>query len=217
VLVVEPRVRVNTLGLEPNDGLHAALVRVVADGAQSSWEPPRVDLPRAGLRPAHAIARVPARVHPPVADGDALLEVAVDALDLVLFVGVHHLVEEVRAAAEQLRLRQPSHGSRDVVGQHPSAPDVLGADPVAMPELESDKRRADGLPRVQHEMSQLLPGPRAQPHIAIARPLRGPLARPAHGDDESLAHGGLQTEVGHIAVRRSSAGRTDARHAAGRK
>ena len=117
---------VHALRLEPDDGLDALGVGVVADRPQAAGEAVRVDLPGAGLRPARLVP-VPAGVHPPVVERQPLLEVAVDEQLLVGAVGVDHLAELVRAARGQLHGRQLAAGPGQVVGEHPAPPDVLRA------------------------------------------------------------------------------------------
>ena len=79
----EPGAGRDSLRLEPDDGLHAFGVRVIADLAQALGKSPRIDFPRARLRPTDRIAGIPAGVHPPVIELQAFFEVAIDEEDLV--------------------------------------------------------------------------------------------------------------------------------------
>ncbi len=89
---------------------------------------------------------IPAGIHPPVIELDALLQVAVDEHDLVGLVGLDHLVVLARAGGKQLWLGKLAAGLGHGVGHHPAAPDVLGGDPVALSRIAA--RSADcGLPR----------------------------------------------------------------------
>ena len=76
--------------------------------------------------------------------------------------------------ADQLRRRQLAAGLRHVVGDHPAPPDVLRANPVALPELQHDQRRADLLAGQQLEMRQFLAGAQVQAARRVARRTRPP-------------------------------------------
>ena len=70
-----------------------------------------------------------------------------------------------------------------VVGQHPSPPDVLGPQPVAPVELHDDHRAAHLFARMQPEMRQLLAALHAHSGAVVMVELRRPLARPAQDHD----------------------------------
>ena len=81
----------DSLRLEPCQNLHSLAVGVVADGTQAPRKPLGIDLPGAHLRPA-VLLDVPAGVHPPAVELEPFLQVAVDVHDLVLLVGLDHLL-----------------------------------------------------------------------------------------------------------------------------
>ncbi len=208
VVFGQPRAAVDALRLEPHDRPDALGAGMVRDLPQASGEAVGVHLPCAGLAPA-PIAPVPAGIHPPVVQRQLLLEVAVHEQHLARAVGVDHLAELVRAARGHLDRGQLAAGAWQVVGQHPAPPDVLRADPVAVPELERHQRRADLLARVQPQVRPFLPGDDAQARGVVAAELGGPLPGPAHDHDQALARP-RDVEVGQVAVARSSARGGDA-------
>ncbi len=180
---------------------------VVADGAEAAGEPPRIDLPRAHLRPA-VLLDVPAGVHPPVVELEPFFQVAVDVHDLVLLVGANHLSVGPRAGGHELRRRQLAARPGHVMGHHPPPPKVLRAAVVAAPELQYHERAAYLFARMQLSMDQLLSGADADAAAGIADELAGPLARPAD-DDNRAPVALLEVEVGPVTVRRAAAGGGD--------
>ena len=105
-------------------------------------------------------------------------------------------------------------GPGQIVRDHPAPPDVLRANPVALPELQDDQRRADFFARVQPKWVNSWPATHAQLARGVAIELGGPLARPADdGDHPFLGH--LEVEVRQVAIGRSPAGRRNAFRLAG--
>ncbi len=93
VVLRQPGIGVNAFRLEPYDRFDALGMGVIADRPQPARESLRIDFPSAGLGPADVAERIPACVHPPVADLDALSQIAIDARFLVLLGGLLHLAE----------------------------------------------------------------------------------------------------------------------------
>ena len=85
------------------------------------------------------------------------------------FVGADHLAVGPAAGGHELRRRQLSARLGHAVGHHPAPPDVLGADPVALPELEHHQRRADLFAGQQLEVRQFLAGADADARVCVAR------------------------------------------------
>ena len=211
----EPGALCHAFGLEPDERLHPAAQGVVADRPQPAREPLQVGLPGACLGPL-AAAGIPAGVHPPVRDGNSLLEVAIDELDLVRLVGVAHLVELARGVAEEDGGGELAvAGPRDVVGEHPAAPEVLGPNQIlALPEDERDQRRANLLPGPEHQVRELLARRDPQRPPGVTGERRGPLARPSHRDHQP-AVGRHEVVVRELAIAPASPGRSEPRDGAG--
>ncbi len=237
VLRLQPRAIRDALGLEPQERLEAALVGEVADGAQAIGEALRVGLPGAGAGPFPA-ARIPARVHPPVVQRHARVQVAADEPPLVLFGSLGHLDKLDVAAAEEEGPNgravcghpalgpdtggmaagiRPLRHARDVVGQHPAPPEVLGAvEVVPLPEEQGDEWPTDRLPRMEHEVHLLLPGRHAQVATGAAGEGGFPLPRPA--DRQTQAAAGMdEVEVRKGAVAAAPAVGGDVLVTAGRQ
>jgi len=204
VVLVEPRAGRDPLRLEPHQDLHPLGVGVIADRAQAAGKPLRIDFPRADLRPA-LLLHVPAGVHPPVVELELFLQVAVDVHDLVVGVGLDHLLIGPRAGGHELGRREPAAGLGHAVGHHPAAPEVLRPDPVAVPELKHDERAADLLAGQELQSRDLLARANVKSALLVAQELGRPLARPAHDDDHALMAPG-EIEVRHVGVGRAPAG-----------
>ncbi len=125
VILRKPGIGVNAFRLEPDDRFDALGVGVIADRPQPARESLRIYFPGAGLGPADVAERIPACIHPPVADLDTFIQIAIDTRFLVLLGGLLHLVEQMGAAPEKLRLWHSAVGLGHVVGEHPAPPDVL--------------------------------------------------------------------------------------------
>ena len=114
-VLVQPRSRRDSLGLEPQEGIHASGVGMVGNGPQAVGEPLAVDLPGAHVWPT-GLVHVPTGIHPPEVDLDAVIEVTVDEQLLIVLVGAGHFVELPGRTGGKQRWRQFSARSRHVVG-----------------------------------------------------------------------------------------------------
>ncbi len=74
------------------------------------------------------------------------------------------------------------------MGDHPAPPKVLGPLRIgALPEHQCHERRADFLSGPQHQVREFLAGNNPQTAVGVAGKRGGPLARPAHGQDQPAA------------------------------
>jgi len=94
--------------------------------------------------------------------------------------------EEPAAARGEDRRRQLPARARQVVGQHPPAPEVLGAEAIAFVELQHDERRADLFAGAEAEPGRFLPGDHAHAAGIVAEESGLPLPGPAHHHDHAL-------------------------------
>ena len=207
MLLVEPGAGHDPFRFEPDENFHTFRVRVLADRFKPAGEPFRVDLPGPDLGPA-VLLDVPAGVHPPGVDLQALFQIAIDVQDLVGLVGPDHLLVGARAGGDKLGRRELPARLGHAVGHHPAAPGVLCIDPVSVPEQQGDERRADLFARQQLEMGQLLPGADTEPRCALALEFGRPLAGPADGENHP-PRSPLEIEIRQVGVRRPPAGSTD--------
>ena len=97
-------------------------------------------------------------------------------------------------------------GPRQIMCDHPAPPDVLRADPVAMPELQRNQGSAHLLARKQTEVRQLLPRRDAHDSLFVARKPGVPLPRPAQAGNDPFARP-LQIEITKIAIRGTASDR----------
>src|SRR5579871_1909371 len=109
MVVGEPRTRRHPLRLEPDEDLHAELMRVVADRLEAVGEPLGIDLPSTDLRPA-LLLDIPAGVHPPIVQLYAAFSVQIEVHDLARLVGAHHLAVSPAAAGQRHRRWQLAAG-----------------------------------------------------------------------------------------------------------
>src|SRR6185437_4421554 len=107
------------------------------------------------LRPV-LFERIPSGIHPPMIDGNAPRQCLLYVFDLVLFRRALHLHRMARAAGRQLRWRKFPAWARQVIRDHPSAPDVLSVQPISVGELNHSERCTHLLTRQQAEVSSLL-------------------------------------------------------------
>ncbi len=181
---------------------------MITDGTQPARKPLRIDFPCADLRPA-LFLHIPARIHPPVVQLELFLKVAVDVHDLVGLVGSDHFFVGPRAGGHELWWWQMAARSRQVMRDHPAAPEILAANPVlAFPEQQCHEGRADFFARQQFETRQFLSRANVERLCVVALKLGQPLPRPAHGQHDPLSVP-LQVEVAQVGVRRAPAGRAD--------
>src|ERR1035437_8691682 len=186
MLVPQPGARRHAFGLKPDDDLLSAGMGVIANRPEPAWETVGVHLPSAGVRPA-GLVPMPAGIHPPVIQDELLLAVTVNELNLVGGVGVDHLAELVGTACGQLLMDGLAIRPGQVVGEHPSPPDVLGPQPIPPIELRDNHWAALLLARVQPEMGQLLPAANSHSRAVITAEICRPLTGPAQHYDDPFA------------------------------
>src|SRR5437588_11135623 len=124
----QPTAASDSLQFEPDDCLNAHRVGVVVHGTEAIRKALRIDLPCTGVDPG-TIVDVPAGVHPPVIQLDILLAVMIEEHFLALLVGSGHLAVPKRAGTGQQRSEPSASRTRQVVCEHPFAPNALAMTP----------------------------------------------------------------------------------------
>src|ERR1035437_2375327 len=189
----QPTAGGDALRFKPHDQLNPFGVHIVADPAKSARKTLRVDLPRSCGLPI-AFIDIPASIHPPMCNGDALFEITINVANLVCLIA-EQTWELVATHCWQHGFRQFARAARDVMGEHPTPPDVLCPDRVPAPKLKDNERAPDALARPQPEMGEFLARSHSQTDAETARELRGPLTWPADHNDPAFS-APLEVEVG---------------------
>src|ERR1035437_5705367 len=122
----QPTASGDALRFKPHDQLNPFGVHIVTDPAKSARKTLRVDLPRSCGLPI-ALVDVPAGVHPPMCNGDALFEITINAINVANLVRLiaEQTWELVATHCRQHGFRQFARAARDVMGESIRSPLIV--------------------------------------------------------------------------------------------